>query len=161
MRLVDLLEGAPDVISVALDIIDGREPFPESMTVKRKGTPIDRAALLLSLQAIIRQPNTGAPPALHAVAKELRTSVGALRHHFSSLCDEIVSRHERHVADAHRERMLACRREALAFVSEMSTKLGVQLSRKHALREIRAKTGLPKNPLRREIAEVFSTLGIE
>lgn len=95
-------------------------------------------------------------PSLRQLARELGVSVGGLRYRYPELLDRAVIASRTHRA-GQREAVDRQIHDYVAdSVSRSASNVGASLSRKALLREIRAKSGLPKNRVRRAIAEEVS-----
>lgn len=95
-------------------------------------------------------------PSLRQLARELGVSVGGLRYRYPELLDRAVIASRTHRA-GQREAVDRQIHDYVAdSVSRSASSAGASLSRKALLREIRAKSDLPKNRVRRAIAEEVS-----
>lgn len=127
------------------------EDLPHSMNPAKRRRRHDRSEVLKRLleyrEAIVPE----SPPPLATVAKDIGISTGGLEYLFPAISGEIKAAYQAwRVSERRRKRL-----EATVAVMEYLAEEGTKKTRKGALKQIRAQTGLPKNVLREVIATTF------
>lgn len=154
MRLSDLLAGTVSMTSEVLDPA-WTAVLPEEMHPQKRRRSRDKIKVLEKLRILLSQDEyKNCPPALVVVAAHIGVSVGYLHYHFPTVAKEVLEQHKVWEENELRRKRLQARSAALAFLNEEKYAFE-QMSRKNALRVLRAETGLPKNVLREEIGAVF------
>ena len=123
-------------------------PRPQAGTGKR--TKVG-AGLRGRLSTLMRS-HSRAAPSLRGVSEALGISTGALRYWCPEQSRQIVACHARALEKQMRRKKEACSREVARVLRSWDSGEGVP-ARKRVLACLRAKTGLPKNLLRGEIAK--------
>lgn len=154
MPLVDMLAGLTKGPTRTFDTGWNRDlPAPLRPNPRRRFP--NRKLLLVRLQEFLQSDQTP-PPSLRAVARALGVSVGGMRYHFPDQSQRIVEQYQAWRLAERQRKNLSARAAALSYwVEQLRTPSDSAYSRKRALRELRASTGLPKELLRREISRVF------
>ena len=153
ISLPGLLAGEVDCWTAQLDP-GWLSELPANLNPAKRRKRHDRDALLVRLRDYRRTVDPAKPPPLVAVAKELGISTGGMEYLFPAISKEIKQAFQDwKVEEKERKRL-----EATAAVFEYLASDRSPKSRKDALRVIREQTNLPKNVLRKAIAESFEQL---
>jgi hypothetical protein len=150
VRLIDLLAGTLAPTTAVLDI-SWTEKLPRAMRPKRRRARRDRARLRAALEDALRDGHSGKPIALRTVATKLGVSSGCLNYHFPETSRQLLKLHAAWRQAERARKMIEARAAVLEYlVSHDSDR---EISRKGMLRALRARTKLPKDVLRLEIAK--------
>lgn len=150
--LSDLLAGTVTMTSEVLNP-DWTSTLPSEMRPRKRRPVRDKNKILEQLRYALLVKDTLCPPALEEMARVVGVSVGYLHYHFPTMAKMIIERHKAWLEDHKQKMRLQARSVVLSFFT--SEKYACERkSHKHALRVLRAETGLPKNLLREEIATV-------
>lgn len=132
------------------------DPLPKSIAALRKRRSLDPVEMLERAKRFLGE--TPDPPSLAQVAGAISASVGAMRYHLPELCARIVTAHEDHLEAVRSAQAVKAESAVREHLRKMSTDRPDDLSRKRALRELRATTSFPKNMLRRFIDRFWSEI---
>jgi hypothetical protein len=132
------------------------ENLPESLSPTPKRRALQPSAMAAAAKEFLRQ--AADSPPLARVASAISVSVGALRYHLPDLAQQIVAAHEHHLECLHAHQKVAAEAAVREHLRRMATERPDDLSRKRALRELRARTNFPKHLLRGLIGSMWSEL---
>lgn len=147
--LVDLLLGQAEGVNRSF-LFSSEQPLPESLAPRTRNNCVDKRALTINLKTALQTRNRE-PMSLRQVARSLNVSVGALRYHCPKEAARLVTKWNQAQRLARRQRSIRAKRAVRETVATWARHPQTPLSRKGLLRVLMAKTGLPKNLLRREI----------
>jgi AcrR family transcriptional regulator len=99
-------------------------------------------------------------PSLRQVARRLGVSVGALRYRFPNEAKQIVRAWDRRSLTAAKRQSARVRNVVSRCIDEWETRGRGPLTKKGVLRVLRTTTGLPKEPLRKEIDSALIALEV-
>ena len=156
VELHDLLMGEIESLPGVLEP-EWFKYIPEEYKPKRRNSRHDRDEIYTKLLEFLSEQYADTPLPFSQVAKLIGISKGYLEHHFSEVCGKIT---ERYSAWKDKNKLMKRREARLEVLKYFDTHDSIyeKFSRKHALREIRQKTGLPKNMLREEISAIYKLL---
>ncbi len=155
LPISQLLLGELDGTSRSL-LLSAKERLPRQISHGSRKRIIAPDDLADKLKARINGSNGQVTPSLRELAREFGVSVGGLRHRHPELLDQAVCASRTYRAkqrDALDHQIRDC---VASSVLKSAADGGAALSRKALLREIRATLDLPKNRVRRAIAEELS-----
>ncbi len=150
ISLVEMLSGVLANTTEALDVT-WNSRTPSCMRPNRRPVRRNRARLLVVLQDAVGRARTGAPESLRHIAKTSGVSSGCLSYHFPALSQELLLLHKKWKKFERNRKRVDARAAVFAYIS--SARPDRQFSKKGILRVLREETKLPKEILRKEIAE--------
>lgn len=132
--------------------------LPKSIRPRKRIERHDLTWLREKLDEEVRGIPAGVPCPLVGIARKLGVSTGCIRHHFPVHAFEILSRHKRW-RRKEIERKQATAKAAVQRLLADPLHAAVA-SRKGAIRELRHRTNLPKDVLRKEVSRAFSAVEV-
>lgn len=151
----DLLDGSVKHTVCSLDP-DWAKTLPKSIRPRRRIEKHNLPQLRKKLDQELREYTRNAPRPLARVARELGVTTGCIRHHFPVHAYEVLTRYSRWRTQETLRKKTTAKRAIQDFFSEPLRASSATC--KGVLRELRTATRLPKDVLRREIAEAMEVL---
>ncbi len=154
ISLFDLISGNAVNVSQRLDFNDIRD-FPNSFSHASVKDVKDHKSVLKSLKKLNESDAT--PMSLKGTAKALGVSVGYLEYRFPDQVRLIVDRYQSYLDQDHLRKVYLAQTRALQYFLDVSENR-VTRSRKHAYKQLREETGLPKWVLKRAIQTAYHAI---
>lgn len=154
MKLNDLLWGDLQHSSHILDPSWTSE-YPDDIQPRMRRSISGKDKIFQKVNEVLNN-SQNLTPSLSKVAKDLRVSVGYLRHHFPVMANSIVQNHKIWVAEHQLELRKKARAAALVFFTAEEG-VGIK-SREQVYRKLRGVSGLSKHQLKDEINSVYRLL---
>lgn len=144
--ICELLEGhAPSIQSFGFAT---EHPLPAPMQPAKRGRIADTTAIERYLITALEE---GRPHSLREAAREIGTTVGAMRYHFPGLVSRLSLLWSSHIAAELVRKKARAREAVFSSIETWRTSQARPLTRKALLVELSGRTGLPKNVLREAI----------
>jgi hypothetical protein len=151
----DLLDGSVKDTASLLDPGWART-LPKSIRPRKRIEKHNLPQLRQKLDQELRDCARNAPRPLVRVARELGVTTGCIRHHFPVHVYELLTRYSRWKKQETLRKKMTAKKAIQDFLSEPCRASSATC--KGVLRELRTATRLPKDVLRREIAEAMEVL---
>ena len=133
-------------------------PLPGSLAPSSRSHLAGERDMYRALLTVIEQSMLA--PSLRQVARHLGVSVGALRYRFPKETTQIARAWRKRNVIATKRRLAKVRNAVAKCIDEWSTRHRGKLTKKGVLRVLRTTTGLPKEPLRKEINSALFALAV-
>jgi hypothetical protein len=154
LSLTDLLSGTVRETTRLLDPAWTAD-LPPTLRPVRRRQHRDREKLFAGMRAALSMPVESCP-SLRGVAGLLGVSTGCLEHQFPTFCEDVKKKFALRREKEEMRKAIEVHAAVSRYFSHVP--LTRNISKKGALRIIRKETGLPKEPLRRAIGEITSTI---
>jgi AraC-like DNA-binding protein len=154
ISLFDLMSGNAIKVSQSLGFDDSRF-FPKSFLHASVRVVKDHKFFLKKLKELNESDDT--PMSLKATAKALGVSIGYLEYRFPAQVRLIVDRHQSYLDQDHLRKVYLAQTQALQYFLDISENR-VSKSRKHAYKQLREETGLPKWVLKKAIQTAYQAI---
>jgi hypothetical protein len=151
----DLLDGSVKHTVCSLDP-DWTKTLPKSIRPRRRIEKHNLPQLRQMIDQELREYARKSPRPLARVARELGITTGCIRHHFPVHAYELLTRYARWRKQETMRKKTTATKAIQDFLNEPLR--ATSATRKGVLRELRTVTRLPKDVLRREIAEAMEVL---
>ncbi|MGY0799922.1 hypothetical protein ACW7G0_12825 [Lysobacter sp. A286] len=146
--ICELLEGEPP--SIRSFGFAAEQSLPQPMLPSKRGPKVDTKAIEEYLLATL---DAGAPTSLRQAARNIGTTVGAMRYHFPGLVNRLSLFCKAHLAAELNRKKVRAREATFSGIHTWRLRHTEPLSRKGLLADLMKETGLPKNVLREAILQ--------
>ncbi len=154
ISLFDLMCGNATKVSQSLGFDDSRF-FPKNFLHASVRVVKDHKFFLKRLKELNESDDT--PISLKATAKALGVSIGYLEYRFPAQVRLIVDRHQSYLDQDHLRKVYLAQTQALQYFLDVSENRAPK-SRKHAYKQLREETGLPKWVLKKAIQTAYQAI---
>jgi hypothetical protein len=154
ISLFDLISGNAANTSQRFDLSDSHD-FPSSFSHASVRDVKDHKSVLKNLKELSE--SDVAPMSLKSTAKKLGVSVGYLEYRFPAQVRLIVNRYQSYLDRDHLRKVYLAQTRALQYFLDVSENRAAK-SRKHAYKQIREETGLPKWILKKAIQTAYQAM---
>lgn len=154
ISLFDLISGNATKVSQSLEFEDSRF-FPKSFLHASVRVVKDHKFFLKKLKKL--NESDDAPMSLKATAKALGVSIGYLEYRFPAQVRLIVDRYQSYLDQDHLRKVYLAQTRALQYFLDVSENRATK-SRKHAYKQLREETGLPKWILKKAIQTAYQAM---
>ncbi|CAM5417339.1 hypothetical protein RLIN73S_05976 [Rhodanobacter lindaniclasticus] len=148
MPLYELLEG--DLPSVQSFGFATEQLLPESMRPGKRGSKVDTKAIEERLLAALE---ASTPISLRQAARDIGTTVGAMRYHFPGLVSRLSLAWAAYLTSELNRKKIQAREATFNGIQTWRQRHTKPLSRKGLLADLMRETGIPKNVLREAIQQ--------
>jgi len=148
MPLYELLEG--DLPSVQSFGFATEQLLPESMRPGKRGSKVDTKAIEERLLAALE---ASTPISLRQAARDIGTTVGAMRYHFPGLVNRLSLAWAGYLTAELNRKKVQAREATFHGIQTWRQRHTKPLSRKGLLADLMRETGIPKNVLREAIQQ--------
>jgi hypothetical protein len=149
VRVTDLLSGSVEQTSAVLDP-SWTTALPKPIRPKKRLPRHDLKRLRAGLDKALQACRGPTPPCLTLVARDLGVTDGCIRHHFPIHAQEILRRYNTWREREAGRKLERAKQVVAKYIGDAADPFAI--TAKGALRDLRKRTALPKDLLRRQIA---------